>query len=134
MGHIALLSFVESSGTRFVQPEIKILLEVAVTKPNLRLVDFILQKCLTSLGDLGQFLVPAVNGNTELLERLLAADADLNAKAARLHGRTALQAAAAGRNLEAVERLLTANADVKPAESKDHHRVAQLLSSVAHSQ
>ncbi len=79
MKHIALLFFVESSGTRFAQPEIKFLLEVAVTNPNIQPVDFILQECSTSLEGLAQFLVlEAVNGNTELVERLLVSDADLN--------------------------------------------------------
>ena len=53
-----------------------------------------------------------------MVERLLAAKADVNAPAAGNFGRTALQAAAGGGHLEVVERLLAAKADVNaPAAS-----------------
>jgi ankyrin repeat protein len=51
-----------------------------------------------------------------MVERLLTANADVNAAAAAgVYGRTALQAAAEGGHLEVVERLLTANANVNAA-------------------
>ena len=49
---------------------------------------------------------------TEVVERLLAADADANVEADVKGGRMALQAAAEGGHLEVVETLLTAGADV----------------------
>ncbi|KAF8537641.1 ankyrin repeat-containing domain protein [Trichophaea hybrida] len=56
----------------------------------------------------------AGNGHLKAVERLLAANADVNA-AASIYGPTALQAAAGGGHLEIVERLLAANADVNAA-------------------
>ena len=53
----------------------------------------------------------AGGGHLEVVERLLAARAQVNAAAGR-SGRTALQAAAEGGHLEVVERLLAATADV----------------------
>ena len=57
----------------------------------------------------------AGGGHLEVVERLLAAKADVNAAAAGDNGRTALQAAAGGGHLEVVERLLAAKADVNAA-------------------
>jgi ankyrin repeat protein len=54
----------------------------------------------------------AGGGHIEVVERLLAAKADVNAQAATYGGRTALQAAAGGGHLEVMERLLAAKADV----------------------
>ncbi|RDW64095.1 hypothetical protein BP5796_10597 [Coleophoma crateriformis] len=53
-------------------------------------------------------------GQLDIVERLLQANADVNAAAAD-GGRTALQAAAEGGHLKVVERLLQANADVNAA-------------------
>ncbi|KAI0902694.1 hypothetical protein F4823DRAFT_639048, partial [Ustulina deusta] len=52
------------------------------------------------------------NGHLEVVERLLAAGADVNAFPTGAFGRTALQAAAENGHLEVVERLLSAGADV----------------------
>jgi ankyrin repeat protein len=55
----------------------------------------------------------AEGGRLEVVEKLLAANADINAAgAAGYSGRTAMQAAAGGSHFDVVERLLTANADV----------------------
>jgi ankyrin repeat protein len=70
-------------------------------------------------------MLAARRGNLEVVERLLAAQADVNAAAAPTaptaplgyKGRTALQAAAGGGHLEVVERLLAAQADVNAAAS-----------------
>ena len=61
-------------------------------------------------------MLAAERGHLEVVERLLAAQADVNAAtAAAFGGRTALQAAAVGGHLKVVERLLAAQADVNAA-------------------
>lgn len=57
----------------------------------------------------------ARRGYLEVVERLLAANVDVNAAAAAGFGKTALQAAVKGGHLGVVERLLAANADVNAA-------------------
>ena len=65
----------------------------------------------------------AEGGYLEVVERLLAANA--NASAAAGHGgRTALQAAAGGGHLEVVERLLVANANVNTTSYGGYGRTA----------
>ncbi|MCJ1360834.1 MAG: hypothetical protein MMC33_010843, partial [Icmadophila ericetorum] len=59
--------------------------------------------------------VAAEGGHIEMVEKLLAAGADVNAAAGRYGGRTALQAAAEGGHIEVVEKLLAAGADVNAA-------------------
>ncbi|CAF3466677.1 unnamed protein product, partial [Fusarium graminearum] len=54
----------------------------------------------------------AGEGHLGVIEKLLAAGADVNAAAASEYGRTALQAAAWGGHLEVIEKLLAAGADV----------------------
>ena len=54
-------------------------------------------------------------GHLEVVERLLAAGADVNAAAAFDGGPTALQAASEGGYLDVVERLLAAGADANAA-------------------
>ncbi|KAI9766642.1 MAG: hypothetical protein M1839_004797 [Geoglossum umbratile] len=66
----------------------------------------------------------AQNGHLEVVDRLLAANADVNAAAAECDGRTALQAAAGRGHLEVVERLLAANADINAAAAAQHGRTA----------
>ena len=63
-------------------------------------------------------------GYLELVDKLLAAKADLNAKATFDSGRTALQAASGAGHLEVVERLLTAKADVNAEAASDSGRTA----------
>ncbi|KAA8893899.1 hypothetical protein FN846DRAFT_764978, partial [Sphaerosporella brunnea] len=66
----------------------------------------------------------AGGGHLAVVERLLQENADVNAAAASLRGRTALQAAAGGGHLAVVERLLQENADVNAAAVKSHGRTA----------
>ncbi|RMZ89142.1 hypothetical protein DV736_g3619, partial [Chaetothyriales sp. CBS 134916] len=62
----------------------------------------------------------AGGGHIEIVDRLIAANAEVNAPAAS-HGHTALQAAAGGGHLKIVERLIAANAEVNtPAASHGH--------------
>ena len=63
-------------------------------------------------------------GYLELVDKLMAAKADVNAKAAEYSGRTALQAAAGAGHLEVVERLLTAKADVNAKAAEHFGRTA----------
>jgi TusA-related sulfurtransferase len=64
----------------------------------------------SKLGDALQ--LAAKGGHLEVVERLLAAKAAINAGNAWSKGRTALQAAAEGGHLEVVERLIAAKADI----------------------
>ncbi|KAJ3562144.1 hypothetical protein NPX13_g8673 [Xylaria arbuscula] len=66
----------------------------------------------------------AGGGHLDIVERLLAAKADVNATAAKYRGRTALQAAAEGGHLDIVERLLAAKADVNATVAKYGGRTA----------
>lgn len=65
----------------------------------------------------------AAGGHLEIVERFLAANADVNAPAGANDGRTALQAAAKGGYLKVVERLLAANAGVNTP-AGDYGRIA----------
>ena len=70
----------------------------------------------------------ARNGHLKVVEKLLAANADVNAATAATAGVwTALQAAAQGDHLEVVERLLAANADVNAAAAGGGHTALQAL-------
>ncbi|MCJ1345587.1 hypothetical protein MMC31_003794, partial [Peltigera leucophlebia] len=66
----------------------------------------------------------AKGGYLELINKLVMAKADVNARAADDSGRTALQAAAEFGHLEVVERLLAAKADVNAEAAKDSGRTA----------
>ncbi len=66
----------------------------------------------------------AGKGDDAVVERLLMAEADVNAPAIYSNSRTALQAAAERGHLEVVNRLLTANADVNAAAADYYGRTA----------
>ncbi|KAI9767041.1 MAG: hypothetical protein M1840_006000 [Geoglossum simile] len=66
----------------------------------------------------------AGSGHFDVVERLLWANADVNAAAAEHDGRTALQAAAGGGHVVVVERLLAAGANVNGAPGFNHGRTA----------
>ncbi|KAJ5717688.1 hypothetical protein N7488_003334 [Penicillium malachiteum] len=75
----------------------------------------------------------AGRGHLEVVERLLAAKADVNAPAGGSNGRTALQAAASGGHLEVVERLLVAKANVNtPAGGSNGRTALQAAASGGH--
>ncbi|RYP24628.1 hypothetical protein DL767_008572 [Monosporascus sp. MG133] len=61
------------------------------------------------------FQAASEGGHLEVIERLLAAGAHINAEPAKDGGRTAFQAASAGGHLEVVKRLLAVGADVNAA-------------------
>ncbi|KAJ5801264.1 uncharacterized protein N7518_003332 [Penicillium psychrosexuale] len=66
----------------------------------------------------------AQGGHLQVVERLLAATANVNAPAVEENGRTALQAAAEGGHLQVVERLLAAKADVNTPAGEINGRTA----------
>ncbi|KAF7118473.1 hypothetical protein CNMCM5793_007994 [Aspergillus hiratsukae] len=77
----------------------------------------------------------AKGGHLEVVGRLLAAKADVNAPAAVHGGRTALQAAAEGGHVQVVERLLAAKADVNaPAAVHGGRTALQAAAEVGHVQ
>ncbi|KAF8247817.1 ankyrin [Wilcoxina mikolae CBS 423.85] len=73
----------------------------------------------------------AGNGHLKAVERLLAANADVNA-AATSYDQTALQAAAEGGHLKVVERLLAANADVNAAAARGGRTALQAAAEGGH--
>jgi ankyrin repeat protein len=77
-------------------------------------------------------LLAARNGHIEVVERLLAANADVNAGILRTDGRTAIQAAAEGGYLKIVERLLAANANVNAAATEYGRTALQAAARVGH--
>ncbi|MCJ1308046.1 hypothetical protein MMC25_001696 [Agyrium rufum] len=62
----------------------------------------------------------AGGGHLDVVDRLLAAKADVNAPASESNGRTALQAAAGGGHLDVVDRLLAVKADVNARASESY--------------
>ena len=78
--HFALSSLIESTKTLFGKAEVDFLLDIAVTKLDLRLLDFLLCKCLISQRPLNEILRRgAKKGHRDVIARLLIADADVNA-------------------------------------------------------
>jgi hypothetical protein len=71
-------------------------------------------------------------GHLEVVERLLAAKANVNAPAPEYGGRTALQAASEGGHLEVVERLLAAKANVNAAAAAAGRTAVQAASEDGH--
>ncbi|KAJ5531566.1 hypothetical protein N7527_004959 [Penicillium freii] len=63
--------------------------------------------------------VAAGGGHHEVVQTLLAANADVNASPANYYDRTALQAAAEGGHLEVVQTLLAAKADINKSPTQD---------------
>ncbi|KAI1404230.1 ankyrin repeat-containing domain protein [Hypoxylon fuscum] len=112
--HYALLrlisSHILSSVTR------RQFLNVLDLKNDVRLLNIIVESQNFNR-EADQILMIAVEGgHLEIVERLLAAKADVNAAG---NGRTALQAAVKGGHLEIVERLLAAKTDVNAAGYRD---------------
>jgi Ankyrin repeats (3 copies) len=115
--HTALLACFLESGNQ-VQPCIDQgdLLVKASGRGMTRLIESIIDSDDYRAIDANKALQAAAGGgHLEVVERLLAAKADVNAAPAEHYGRTALQAAAEGGHLEVVERLLAAKADVNAA-------------------
>ncbi|MCJ1239019.1 hypothetical protein MMC14_007012, partial [Varicellaria rhodocarpa] len=119
--HKALLRLIGSSDTKDLPPSEKQYLWLSsAVKGHLQLIDI-----LIDLGNIKRSVpnralqAAAGGGHLEVVERLLAATANVNAAAA-YNGRTALQAAAEGGYLEVVERLLAADANVNATADNDN--------------
>ncbi len=65
-----------------------------------------------------RLLLAAEEGHLKVVERLLAANADVNVAAINHYGRTTLQAIVEEGHLKIVERLLATNVDVNVAATK----------------
>jgi ankyrin repeat protein len=114
--HCALLRHIEGSNTNALtwKDRRRVLVDSA-KHGRLQFIDILDFGRMENM-DLGQALRAAAGGgHLDVVERLLAAKADVNAATADEFGRTALQAAAGGGHLDVVERLLAAKADVNAA-------------------
>ena len=123
--HCALLRQIESSSTNFLSwiHRRQILVDSA-RQGRSQFVDILIDLGKIRNVDLGVALQAAAGGgHLDVVERLLAARADVNA-AATDGGWTALQAAAGGGHLKVVERLLAVRADVNAAATKEGGQTA----------
>ena len=97
---------------RLTQQNLEYFINGAAERGHAHLIAITLDSELTSQSVLGSGLRSAAEGgHLEIVERLLQANADVNATAP-IYGDTVLQLAAARGHLEVVERLLQAKADV----------------------
>jgi hypothetical protein len=115
--HCALLRHIESSSTNALpsRDRRQVLVDSAAQGRS-QFVDILIDLGKVQNGDLEIALQAAAGGgHLDVVERLLAAKADVNTAAVDRGGRTALQAAAGSGHLEVVERLLAAKADVNAA-------------------
>ena len=124
--HLALLTYIEGqSGNAFPESEMRYLIIGSAEKGSLHLLEVLISSCKDVPNNLTEALQAAAGGgHLHVVERLLAARADVNAAAADDNGRTALQAAAGGGHLDVVERLLAAKADVNAAAAYTDGRTA----------
>jgi hypothetical protein len=124
--HLALLTYIESqSGNAFPESEMRYLTIGSAKRGSLHLLEVLISSCKNVPNNLTEALQAAAGGgHLHVVERLLAAKADVNAAAAADYGRTALQAAAGGGHLHVVERLLAAKADVNAAAAANYGRTA----------
>ncbi|KAI9770983.1 MAG: hypothetical protein M1840_002687 [Geoglossum simile] len=114
--HCALLRHIESSDTNALSSEGRRQILVSSAAQGLsQIVDMLINLGKIKNTDLGVALAAAAErGHLDVVERLLAAKADVNA-AAGAYGRTALQVAAEWGHLDVVEKLLLVKADVNAA-------------------
>jgi ankyrin repeat protein len=113
LNHVALFRVVFHMDNTADHKEITWLLKSAAYTGHVVMVRAILELGFNITWTLLQALQAAAQGgHLDVVERLLATKANVNAPAADRSGRTALQAAAEGGHLDVVERLLVAKADV----------------------
>ncbi|KAK7928425.1 Vegetative incompatibility protein HET-E-1 [Apiospora marii] len=86
------------------------ILQDAAKEDDAQLIDALLKAPWTAKAYSQALQIASYWGHIEVVERLLAAKADVNAKPAEIDGRTALQAAAKGGHIEVVDRLKRAGA------------------------
>jgi ankyrin repeat protein len=125
LDHVALFRVVFHVDYTADHKEIAWLLESAVHTGHVVLVRAVLELSFSRKINLNRVLQAAAEGgHLDVVERLLASKADVNAAAAKDLGCTALQAAAGGGHLDVVERLLAAKADVNAAAVLHYGRTA----------
>jgi hypothetical protein len=124
--HSALLLHKEGSACNGISKEVRrSILIHSSAYGRIRFVNILVDTIENQNIDLGLALQAAAGGgHLDVVERLLAAEADVNAAATARYGRTALQAAAEGGHLNVMERLLAAKADVNAAATASHGRTA----------
>ena len=124
--HYALVACLYGTQT-FGRPSINMLnlLIQASRRGNCQMVEFILSFDDSTASSINKSLqVAAGGGHLAVIERLLAAGADVNVAAVGYDGGTAMQAAAGGGHLEVIERLLTVKADINAAAARGNGRTA----------
>jgi hypothetical protein len=119
------LRYIESSDIKLPANERAYLMNYVSRMGDLKLLEVFLEAGHFSASEMaGALREAAGGGHLEVVERLLVAQADVNAAAAMSGGRTALQAAADGGHLEVIERLLAVGADVNAAAATSGGRTA----------
>jgi hypothetical protein len=125
LDHVALFRVVFHMDDTADHKEIAWLLDSAANTGQVVLVRAILELGFNRKIALDRALqASAKGGHLDVVERLLAAKADVNAVPAESSGRTALQAAAQGGHLDVVGRLLAAKADVNADTARVSNRTA----------
>ncbi|KAI9732361.1 MAG: hypothetical protein M1834_001568 [Cirrosporium novae-zelandiae] len=124
--HKALLRFIESSDRPFSGKIKTGLMKSTAAEGNMALFEIFLEIGNVLTADTAIVLQEAAGrGDLKIVEKLLAANVDVNTATFDEHSRwTALQAAAAGGYLEIVEKLLAAKADVNAAATGSYGRTA----------
>ncbi|ERF74129.1 hypothetical protein EPUS_06398 [Endocarpon pusillum Z07020] len=110
--HKALLTCIEKSNEPFHKQTTLELFISAAGRGKVKVLEYLLETdpkvAVESLRGRTALHAAAEGGHIEIVERLLATEADIN----KGHGQNALEAAAGGGHIEVVERLLAAEADV----------------------
>ncbi|KAH8205298.1 hypothetical protein TruAng_000545 [Truncatella angustata] len=120
--HFALMRLVVSSSLVKASQQ-NAFVQKVIEDGEMRNLNFMIKRGLSSEILNFSLQMSAKIGNLNVIERLLTAGADVNAKPAYEYGRTALQAAAEGGHLNVVERLLATGADIN-APAGMHGRTA----------
>ncbi|KAI0548370.1 hypothetical protein F4679DRAFT_574172 [Xylaria curta] len=114
--HYALIRLIASSDGLHMDQRLQIIIKSVIDKDD-EALNILLDGQDLSMGDGGPLVAAADIGRLEVVERLLAAKADVNNI---FEYQTALQAAAEGGHLEVVERLLAAKADVNAPAAQEY--------------
>jgi len=122
-GHYALIRLIQDCGG-LSEPEKYRNAWDSAAQGDIELLDVLLEGGYSLQITSAALQTASGGGHSEIVERLLAAGANVNVGPAKDRGRTALQAAAGGGHLKVVERLLAAGANVNVGPAKYNGRTA----------
>ncbi|RDA89289.1 hypothetical protein CP532_0587 [Ophiocordyceps camponoti-leonardi (nom. inval.)] len=128
--HYALVDFIKSRGLISDSEKSSAMMQPAV-EGDTRLIDILLQGVMSPYYLKKPLRESSRYGRIEIMERLLAKGADVNAELDVTGGGTALQAACEGGQPEAIDRLLAEGADVNAQPSISEGRTALQAASEA---